>query len=219
MSEPHWDFIKKDGVSLQINIRKYGDHNFYCIEWRDEFGNHEVDAMTIDECLGQIASLLFRKKTLFQEEGTGVSRSVDRVMKAIENLKSLKRITNQKGDNVSIETLKNLKEIGGYPVNQDNEIADGKWSDVDKKYSVCVHHGDNTIAFRIQNGPVKEVGVNGCQVDTIIHAAKHILEGLDKKIPCDENKEAIDYLGEALECLNKRTRDREARGVESTLQA
>ena len=35
--------------------------------------------------------------------------------------------------------------------------------------------------IKIQNGPIKENGVNGCQVDTIIEATKAIIEGLNKK--------------------------------------
>ena len=95
---------------------------------------------------------------------------------------------------MALETLKGVTKLGGFHVHEDDEIANGKWSDVDVKYSVCVHHGDNTIAFRIQNGPIKENGVNGCQVDTIIEAAKAIIIGLNEKFPCSENSIAIDHL-------------------------
>ncbi|NBK25836.1 MAG: hypothetical protein EOM68_27960 [Spirochaetia bacterium] len=82
-----------------------------------------------------------------------------------------------------------------------------------------INHEANTISFRIQNGPIKEVGVNGCQVDTLIHAAKKILEGLDAKFPSEYNKLAINKLDMALCHLAERTRDREVRGVEGTNQA
>ena len=120
---------------------------------------------------------------------------------------------------MALETLRGVEKIGGFPVYSDEEIADGKWSDVDPKYSVCVHHGDNTICFRIQNGPVKENGVNGCQVDTLLHAAFHIVNGLNHKFPCKENFDALTHLGSAIECLEARTRSREERGVEGTSQA
>jgi len=117
---------------------------------------------------------------------------------------------------MALETLKQVTQIGAFDVYSDNEIADGKWSDVDPKYCVCVHHGDNTISFRIQNGPIKENGVNGCQVDTMIAATKIILQGLNDKFPCIENEGAISHLGMALTCLEERTAHREARGVEGT---
>ncbi len=120
---------------------------------------------------------------------------------------------------MALETLVNVKKIGGFNVYQDKEIADGKWSDVDSKFSVCIHHGDNTLSFRIQNGPIKENGVNGCQVDTVIEAAKTIIEGLNKQFPSRENALAITKLDEALHWLEARTKNRTARGVEGTSQA
>ena len=113
---------------------------------------------------------------------------------------------------MALETLKDVKQIGSFPVYSDNEIADGKWSDVDSKFNVCVHHGDNTISFRIQNGPVKDNGVNGCQVDTIIEAAKMIIEGLNENFPCQYNSDAIVSLTKALSFLADRKTDREAEG-------
>jgi len=120
---------------------------------------------------------------------------------------------------MGLDTLREIKTIGGFPVYSDEEIADGKWSDVDPKFAVCVHHGDNTISFRLQNGPVKVNGVNGCQVDTLILAAGAILTGLNEKFPCSANEIAIDHLKKAVIALEERTKDREARGVEGTNQA
>ena len=119
---------------------------------------------------------------------------------------------------MALETLKDMAKIGGFDMHSDNDIANGKWADVDKKFSVCVHHGDNTLAFRLQDGPVKEFGVNGCQVDTVIHAARTILHGLNDQFPCRENSIAIRRLDEAIMWLEQRTKDREQRGVEGTSQ-
>lgn len=119
---------------------------------------------------------------------------------------------------MSLETLKNITKIGGFDVYQDNKEANGKWADVDAKYSICIHHGDNTLSFRIQNGPIKEVGVNGCQIDTIIHTAKLILERLNNKFPCRENAVAITKLDETLHWLEHRAKNRTSRGVEGTSQ-
>jgi len=57
-------------------------------------------------------------------------------------------------------------------------------------------------------------GVNGCQVDTLIHAAKLMLEGLNKQQHCIENDNAINKLEMAIYWLNERTKNRTERGVE-----
>jgi hypothetical protein len=72
----------------------------------------------------------------------------------------------------------------------------------------------NSLSFTLQDGPIKEVGVNGCQVDTLIAAAKLIIEGFNSQFPCDENVKAICALEEALVALDDRKKNREARGVE-----
>jgi hypothetical protein len=106
---------------------------------------------------------------------------------------------------VALETLKGRKKIGGFDVGIEGDAL-GKY--------VIINHETNTISFKIQNGPIKEVGVNGCQVDTIIEAEKLIIEGLNENFPCRENSLAITKLEEALMWSNKRRQDREKRGVE-----
>lgn len=75
-----------------------------------------------------------------------------------------------------------------------------------------------TISFTVQEGPIREVGLNGCQIDDIIHTAKAIIEALNSAFPCEENTAACEKLGEALDCLEARKRNRESRGVEGTSQ-
>ena len=79
---------------------------------------------------------------------------------------------------------------------------------------IYVRNDVNSISFTIQNGPIKEVGVNGCQVTEIIEVAKMIIEGFDASYPCRENLHTIMHLREALGWQKKRTDDREKRGVE-----
>jgi hypothetical protein len=61
---------------------------------------------------------------------------------------------------------------------------------------------------------------NGAFVETVIEAAKQRIEFYqrvaDGKFKCRENAIAITKLDEALLWLDKRTREREARGVEGT---
>lgn len=113
---------------------------------------------------------------------------------------------------MALETLKGIKQIGGYDVT-------GGVSNFGKERPIFIHEETNQIAFQIQNGPIKEAGVNGCQVDTLIETAKLMLEGLNEKFPCDENAEAIVKLDAALAWLEERKADRVARGVEGTAHA
>lgn len=130
---------------------------------------------------------------------------------------------------MALETLKNVKTLGGFDViimddlrekfpEKFNESGAMDWSwfekDIRPNHFVYVRHDKNSLSFTIQDGPAKEVGVNGCQVDTVIEAAKVMIEGLNKQFPCRENAVAITKLDEALMWLAKRRIDREARGVE-----
>ena len=130
---------------------------------------------------------------------------------------------------MALETLKEVTALGNFAVvNMDklrekhpekfNESGsmDYKWfeKEVRPHNFVYVRHDVNSISFTIQNGPIKESGVNGCQVDTIIEAAKLIIEGLNKQFPCRENSIAVTKLDEALMSLEKRTKDRIFRGIE-----
>lgn len=70
------------------------------------------------------------------------------------------------------------------------------------------------IGFKLQEGPIKENGVNGCQVSDMIEIATDIIRQLNEKFPCRENAIAITKLEEALMWQEKRTQDRLLRGVE-----
>jgi len=130
---------------------------------------------------------------------------------------------------MALETLKGIKKIGKHNLIVMDELReqypekfnesgamDYKWfeKDIRPNNFIYIRHDVNSLSFTIQNGPIKEAGVNGCQVNEIIEAAKIIIEGLNQKFPCRENSMAITKLDECLMWLEKRTKDREARGVE-----
>lgn len=123
---------------------------------------------------------------------------------------------------MALETLKNKETIGSFSVLQERvKKEDGSidWDATDearKKAPIFVDHDVNMISFRIQNGPVKENGVNGCQVDTLIHTAREIIVGLNRNHKSSFNDLAIKFLDSAINTLDDRTRDREKRGVEGT---
>lgn len=115
---------------------------------------------------------------------------------------------------MALETLKDVNQIGKEKISHIDDVAIGFY----ENEHIWVNHKTNTVAFKIQNGPIKEVGVNGCQVTDMIRVAKHIIVNLNEKYPSHENTKTIDALAEALEWQDKRTRDREARGVEGFSQ-
>lgn len=135
---------------------------------------------------------------------------------------------------MALNTLKNVEKIGQFAViNMDklreknpekfNESGgmDYKWfeKEIRPNNFIYIRHDVNSISFTLQNGPVKENGINGCQVDEIIRTAKMMIEGLQMQVPCRENAIVLTKLDEALLWLNERTRNRESRQVEGTSQA
>jgi len=135
---------------------------------------------------------------------------------------------------MALETLKGVEKIGIFNLIVMDELRDKHpekfnesgamdyaWFEKDvRPYNfIYLRHDKNSLSFTLQNGPIKENGVNGCQVNEVIEAAKIILEGLNKNFPCRENASAITKLDEALMWLEKRTKDREKRGVEGLSKA
>lgn len=77
---------------------------------------------------------------------------------------------------------------------------------------VTVH---TTIAF--QNGPIQENGVNGLSQEALLAVVIDRLRSFQAgPYACRDNAVALTHLDTALMWLQKRTRDRMARGVEGT---
>ncbi len=79
---------------------------------------------------------------------------------------------------------------------------------------INVDYETNTISFKVQNGPIKEVGENGCQINDLIYIALVVIRDLNRQFPCRENSITITKLEEALHWLDARKQDREKRNVE-----
>ena len=81
---------------------------------------------------------------------------------------------------------------------------------------------DNTPIARLgfvefQNGPILEAGINGVQNEDLLAIVIDRLEGFQSgQYACRDNAIALTKCQEALLWLQKRTRDRQARGVEGT---
>lgn len=135
---------------------------------------------------------------------------------------------------MALETLANVAKIGEFNVVQMDKLRelhpekfnesggmDYKWFEAEIRPTnfIYVRQDVNSISFTLQKGPIKEVGVNGCQVETMLQAVQAIVGGLNAKFPCKENTDALEYLAEAIECMAERKRNREARGVEGLARA
>lgn len=78
--------------------------------------------------------------------------------------------------------------------------------------------GDKTRwILDFQNGPVKQVGLNGISDESLIAIVLDRLRGFQAgPFGCRDNALAITHLEDALARLQRRTRDRQERGVEGT---
>lgn len=118
---------------------------------------------------------------------------------------------------MALETLRGVDKINGVEVaHLDSAIPKEEYLELIKNKFIVHGKENNTLIFKIQDGPIKEAGLNGCQVTDMIAVAKHIISGLDEKFPCNENKATIHHLDRALEMQDLRTKNREAREVEGT---
>lgn len=73
--------------------------------------------------------------------------------------------------------------------------------------------------IEFQNGPIQEVGVSGVSNEALLAVVEDRLLGFQSgPYACRENAIATTKVQEAMMWLQKRTRDRMARGVEGTMQ-
>ena len=132
---------------------------------------------------------------------------------------------------MALETMKGLKEIHGEKILEMDSLKethpelfreDGsmKYEIFEKeyrpKYPIQIRHDKNSISFTIQNGPIKENGKNGCQLDSLVAVVTHMIRVLNLNYPSEYNSKAIQCFETGLFHLQERTRDRESRGVEGT---
>ena len=101
-------------------------------------------------------------------------------------------------------------DIKGPPDPKPHKLPEG----APPRPAITVDHDAGTITFKIQDGPINQVGKNGCQVDDMIEVALEFITTANERFHCDENDHAIAKLQEALFWLEKRKRNRTKRGVE-----
>ncbi len=75
----------------------------------------------------------------------------------------------------------------------------------------------NSLRVKFQNGPIKEVGVNGVTDQSLVALVIDRYRGFQRgQYACDDNAEALAHLEAFMECSARRTKARIARGVEGT---
>lgn len=97
---------------------------------------------------------------------------------------------------------------------------DSQWfeSEIRPNHNIYLRHDKDSLTFNMMTKPVSEGG-KGCQLTDLISTALIQLKYLNGKFPCRENAITITKLEEALMWQEKRTKDREARGVEGKNEA
>lgn len=74
--------------------------------------------------------------------------------------------------------------------------------------------------LRFQHYSVKEAGVNGISVESLLAVCGDRLEGFQRgPFPCEENAAALHHIQAAMEALHRRTVNRFHRGVEGRTTA
>lgn len=119
------------------------------------------------------------------------------------------------------------RELTSHKVNWLNEYLEIKVLDEPGHGNACHEYrisfgapnriGQVTTEIRFQNRPIAEAGVNGISQEALLAIVEDRLQGFQSgPYACRENAIALTKIQEAMMWLQKRTRDRMARGVEGT---
>lgn len=81
----------------------------------------------------------------------------------------------------------------------------------------CYTETMKDYSIKFQDGLLKD-GRNGLTIEEALQSCVDRLQEYQSKVPCRENAVAITHIETAVLWLEKRTKDREARGVEGTME-
>jgi hypothetical protein len=121
----------------------------------------------------------------------------------------------------------NTRTINAHHTNEANraitivaDACDPKNGNASHIYDLTWHEQDDSdmhIAVEFQHGPIGEVGVNGITNEVLLVIVADRLRCFQaSEYRCNQNALALRSVETALNWLEKRTREREARGVEGT---
>ena len=108
--------------------------------------------------------------------------------------------------------------IGTKKYTKVNVVDERGQGNANHEYNICtVGEPDILGKISFQNGPIKEVGVNGVMNEDLIAIVIDRMRGFQSgDYACRDNALALTKLEEALMWLLNRTNERETRGVEGT---
>lgn len=118
-----------------------------------------------------------------------------------------------------------MREIHGHEINECNEAIritadDQNPQNGNASHVYTMEYGNTatiSCVLHFQDGPIKEVGVNGITQEALLAILIDRLECFQSsKWACDENAMALSDLRSARDVLLERTKKRMARGVEGT---
>lgn len=129
-------------------------------------------------------------------------------------LNSLKGIDNINGKKICVmDTLRDA-----YPEKfNESGAMDYKWfeSEIRPNFNIFIRHDVDSLSFNMLTKPASEGGdLARCQWTDLITTGLTMLKYFNAKFPCRENAITITKLEEALMWQEKRTQDRQSRGVE-----
>lgn len=96
------------------------------------------------------------------------------------------------------------EDSNGVRTNAISRTFDGKDVEGHLYQVLC---GGTPVDIQFQQGPVKEVGVNGLTNEALLAILIHRTNYLNSGLPCRENAIAITNMEQALMWFEKRTRD------------
>lgn len=129
-------------------------------------------------------------------------------------LNEIKHLDNVNGKKICV--MDDLREKFPEKFNESGAM-DYKWfeQDIRPNYNIFVRHDVDSIAFNMLTKPASEGGdLNRCQWTELVKMGLEMLKYFQEKYPCRENSISITKIEEALMWQEKRTEDRQARGVE-----
>ena len=115
-----------------------------------------------------------------------------------------------------------MRNLTSHKVNGLNEALDIAVLDEPGQGNAChkyqiANDGEVECYIEFQNGPIGDVGVNGISNESLLAVVEDRLHGFQSgPYACRDNAVALTKIQEAMMWLQKRTRDRLARGVEGT---
>lgn len=113
---------------------------------------------------------------------------------------------------MTLKHFKNIEKVNDQPiklVSTQFELLDRVLED-----HIIVDDRKAVVAFKLQDGPIKEYGKNGVQIDDVLAFCRQVIHNFNKDYPCEQNLTAILSIDCALDALEDRRKDREQRNVE-----